>query len=65
MMRIEEVDPRNRGPEDKDLYSRLCPSEKDRERFTYVPGQFAEVSVFGKGEAPFGMASTPYPTGAP
>jgi NAD(P)H-flavin reductase len=31
----------------------------DRERFTYVPGQFAEVSVFGKGEAPFGMASTP------
>ncbi len=33
--------------------------EEDRERFTYVPGQFAEVSVFGKGEAPFGMASTP------
>jgi sulfhydrogenase subunit gamma (sulfur reductase) len=33
--------------------------EGDRERFTYVPGQFAEVSVFGKGEAPFGMASTP------
>ena len=33
--------------------------EEDRERFTYVPGQFAEVSVFGTGEAPFGMASTP------
>ena len=33
--------------------------EEDRERFNYVPGQFAEVSVFGKGEAPFGMASTP------
>ncbi len=33
--------------------------EQDRERFNYVPGQFAEVSVFGKGEAPFGMASTP------
>jgi sulfhydrogenase subunit gamma (sulfur reductase) len=31
----------------------------DRKRFSYVPGQFAEVSVFGKGEAPFGMASTP------
>jgi sulfhydrogenase subunit gamma (sulfur reductase) len=28
-------------------------------RFAYTPGQFAEVSVFGKGEAPFGMASTP------
>ena len=33
--------------------------EQDRERFIYMPGQFAEVSVFGKGEAPFGMASTP------
>ncbi len=33
--------------------------EEDKERFAYVPGQFAEVSVFGKGEAPFGMASTP------
>lgn len=33
--------------------------EEDKERFTYVPGQFAEVSVFGTGEAPFGMASTP------
>ncbi len=33
--------------------------EKDRERFTYVPGQFAQVSAFGTGEAPFGMASTP------
>jgi NAD(P)H-flavin reductase len=34
-------------------------NEEDRKRFTYIPGQFAEVSVFGKGEAPFGMASTP------
>jgi sulfhydrogenase subunit gamma (sulfur reductase) len=34
-------------------------SEEDGKRFSYVPGQFAEVSVFGKGEAPFGMASTP------
>jgi sulfhydrogenase subunit gamma (sulfur reductase) len=33
--------------------------EEDKRRFTYVPGQFAEVSVFGTGEAPFGMASTP------
>jgi NAD(P)H-flavin reductase len=34
-------------------------NEEDRKSFVYVPGQFAEVSVFGKGEAPFGMASTP------
>jgi NAD(P)H-flavin reductase len=33
--------------------------DEDRRCFSYVPGQFAEVSVLGKGEAPFGMASTP------
>jgi len=27
--------------------------------FDFVPGQFCEVSVFGKGEAPFGIASAP------
>ena len=30
-----------------------------RENFTYRPGQFAEVSVFGVGEAPFCLTSTP------
>jgi len=34
-------------------------SKEEGERFVYTPGQFAEISVFGKGEAPFGMASTP------
>ncbi len=34
-------------------------AKEDEERFVYIPGQFAEISVFGKGEAPFGMASTP------
>jgi sulfhydrogenase subunit gamma (sulfur reductase) len=33
--------------------------KEDEEQFVYTPGQFAEISVFGKGEAPFGMASTP------
>jgi sulfhydrogenase subunit gamma (sulfur reductase) len=33
--------------------------KEDEARFVYTPGQFAEISVFGKGEAPFGMASTP------
>lgn len=33
--------------------------EEDREAFTYLPGQFAELSVFGRGEAPFGIASSP------
>jgi len=33
--------------------------KEDEEAFSYLPGQFAELSVFGKGEAPFGMASSP------
>lgn len=34
-------------------------SKEDEKTFSYLPGQFAEVSVFGKGEAPFGIASSP------
>lgn len=33
--------------------------EEDEGSFSYLPGQFAELCVFGKGEAPFGMASSP------
>ena len=33
--------------------------EEDEKAFSYLPGQFAELSIFGKGEAPFGMASSP------
>jgi len=31
----------------------------DEERFTYLPGQFAELSILGKGESPIGIASSP------
>ena len=31
----------------------------DGNRIDYIPGQFCEISVFGKGEAPFGIASSP------
>lgn len=34
-------------------------SEEDEKSFSYMPGQFAELCVFGKGEAPFGIASSP------
>ncbi len=37
--------------------------EEDARAFSYLPGQFAELSVFGKGEAPFGMASSPTESG--
>ena len=32
---------------------------EDEQRFRYVPGQFAELSIFGKGESPIGIASSP------
>jgi len=31
----------------------------DEANFHFLPGQFCEISVFGKGEAPFGIASSP------
>jgi NAD(P)H-flavin reductase len=38
-------------------------NEDDGKKFSYLPGQFAELSIFGKGEAPFGMASSPTESG--
>ena len=34
-------------------------NKADQEDFRFVPGQFAEISISGKGEAPFGIASSP------
>ena len=33
--------------------------EEDRQAFRYLPGQFAELSLFGYGESPIGIASSP------
>jgi sulfhydrogenase subunit gamma (sulfur reductase) len=37
--------------------------EPDGKRFTYMPGQFCEFSILGKGESPFGIASSPTESG--
>jgi len=34
-------------------------SPEDEKRFSYMPGQFAELSIAGKGEIPIGIASSP------
>jgi NAD(P)H-flavin reductase len=34
-------------------------SAEDEGRFRYAPGQFGELSLFGKGESPIGIASSP------
>ena len=38
-------------------------SEADAREFDSIPGQFCELSVFGKGEAPFGIVSSPTENG--
>jgi len=37
--------------------------QEDQARFHHEPGQFCELSVFGEGEAPFGVASSPTEVG--
>lgn len=32
---------------------------EDEKNFKYMPGQFAELSIYGKGESPIGIASSP------
>lgn len=34
-------------------------NKEDEENFKYMPGQFAELSAYGHGEAPFGIATSP------
>ena len=55
---LEEVTIEN---EAKDLktFALVFENDEDRDQFDYLPGQFAEVSMFGVGESPFGIASSP------
>ncbi len=34
-------------------------NKEDEEKFKYLPGQFSELSIYGKGESPIGIASSP------
>jgi sulfhydrogenase subunit gamma (sulfur reductase) len=47
--------------EDKNLktFKFVFVNPEDEEKFAYTPGQFAELSVAGKGEIPIGIASSP------
>jgi len=55
---IEDISIEN---EAKDLktFKLVFEKEEDLNAFSYIPGQFAEVSVLGLGESPFGIASSP------
>ena len=60
-VRIEEIITET---EDKNLktFKFVFLNPDDQEKFTYTPGQFAELSVAGRGEIPIGIA---YPVSAP
>ena len=47
--------------EDKNIrtFTLTFVNKEDEQAFQYMPGQFAEICVYGKGEAPFGIASSP------
>ncbi|MBN2587654.1 MAG: FAD/NAD(P)-binding protein [Candidatus Fermentibacteraceae bacterium] len=40
-------------------YDLAFEDEDAGKRFNYLPGQFCEMSILGKGESPFGIASSP------
>ncbi|MHB8985437.1 MAG: FAD/NAD(P)-binding protein [Eubacteriales bacterium] len=47
--------------EDKNIrtFTLAFVNKEDEQGFNYLPGQFAEVFAFGKGESPFGIATSP------
>lgn len=57
-VRVEEITIEN-DLRDLKTFRLTFEREEDREAFSYLPGQFAEVSIFGRGESPFGIASSP------
>jgi NAD(P)H-flavin reductase len=38
-------------------------NKEDEAKFNYLPGQFSELSIYGKGESPIGIASSPTQAG--
>jgi sulfhydrogenase subunit gamma (sulfur reductase) len=57
-MRVEKIVTET---EDKNIktFSVKFLNDEDEANFNYLPGQFAQLSVLGEGEAPFGIASSP------
>jgi NAD(P)H-flavin reductase len=55
---IEEITIENEA-RDLKTFKLVFDRKEDEEKFRYLPGQFAELSLFGKGESPIGIASSP------
>ena len=54
---IEEIVPENKPINDLKTFKLVY--NKPEEMMEYIPGQFAELSLFGYGECPIGIASSP------
>ncbi len=57
LTKIEEIIPENKPINDLKTFKLVF--QKPDELFDYIPGQFAELSLFGHGECPIGIASSP------
>src|SRR3989304_6269255 len=51
--RIEEISPKEK------VFKIVFDDEERRNNFSFKPGQFVELTVFGLGEAPFSIVSNP------
>lgn len=60
---IKSITPENKINDIKTM-ELVFKKEEDLEYFDYVPGQFAELSLLGKGECPIGIASSPTEKGS-
>lgn len=61
-VRIEQITVET---EDKNLrtFKLVFLNKEDEEQFSYIPGQFCELSIPGQGEIPIGIASSPTESG--
>jgi NAD(P)H-flavin reductase len=60
---IKSITTENRANDIK-TFELVFKSDVDLAKFNYIPGQFAELSVFGRGECPIGIASSPTEKGS-
>ncbi|MHA1291336.1 MAG: FAD/NAD(P)-binding protein [Promethearchaeota archaeon] len=58
LTKIKSITQENRVNDIKTIELEFKESE-DYKKFNYIPGQFAEISLIGKGECPIGIASSP------
>ena len=52
------------GENDIKTFELVFKNKEEEGKFDYIPGQFAEISIIGKGECPIGIASSPTEEGS-